>query len=328
MKKKVRALGLCSGGLDSILSALLLREQGIETEWITFETPFFSSEKARRAALMTGVPLTVENITPVYLEMLKNPRCGYGQHLNPCMDCHALMFRLAGNIMQEQGFDFLFSGEVLGQRPMSQTRPSLRYVEKHSGFDGYILRPLSAQRLPETIPEKTGLVNRELLLGLAGRSRKPQMELAEKFGVTEYPNPAGGCLLTDKGYSDRLKDLFAHQNDCTEKALCLLRYGRHFRLDEHTKMIVGRTQQDNENLIRYHDPLSDTVIRMKHIPGPLVLLPGGGAEDKIIFAASVCAGYSKAPKNEACEVTVTAPGTRQILQVMGISPDEVRGFLI
>jgi hypothetical protein len=201
-------------------------------------------------------------------------------------------------------------------------------VEKHSGVDGYILRPLSAKRLPETVPEKAGLVNRELLLGLAGRSRKPQMELAETFGIREYPNPGGGCLLTDKGYSDRLRDLFAHQNDYTENALCLLRYGRHFRLDEHTKMIVGRTQQDNENLIKYHDPLSETVIRMRNIPGPLVLLPEGGAEDKIFFAASVCVGYSKAPKHELCEVTIAAPDRRQILQVMGIPPDEVKGFLI
>ena len=198
-QRKVRALGLCSGGLDSILSALVLRKQEIEVEWINFETPFFSSASARQAAYITKTPITVKNITRAYLKMLKNPPCGYGKHMNPCLDCHALMFKLAGTVMKDNRFDFLFSGEVLGQRPMSQTKPSLRYVEKQSGFDGYILRPLSAKRLPVTIPEKEGLVNRGLLLDISGRSRKAQIKLAEKFGVTDYPAPAGGCLLTDKG---------------------------------------------------------------------------------------------------------------------------------
>ena len=143
--------------------------------------------------------------------MLKAPNCGYGKHMNPCLDCHALMFRMAGEVMKAKGFDFLFSGEVLGQRPMSQTRPSLRYVEKHSGYDGYILRPLSAKRLEKTIPEKEGRVEREALLGIAGRSRKEQIQLARHFHLTDYPAPAGGCLLTDKGYANRLRDLLANQ---------------------------------------------------------------------------------------------------------------------
>ncbi len=170
--KKIKALGLCSGGLDSILSALVLRNQGVDVEWITFETPFFSPEKAKKAADMTGIPLYVSDITDPYLKMLKNPSCGYGKNMNPCLDCHTLMFRFAGERMKIEKFDFLFSGEVLGQRPMSQTRPSLRYVEKHSGFEEYILRPLSAKKLPETLPEKKGLVDRERLLDFSGRSRK------------------------------------------------------------------------------------------------------------------------------------------------------------
>ncbi len=212
----VRALGLTSGGLDSILSALVLKDQGIEVAWVNFETPFFSSDRARRAARMTGIPLRVKNITGVYVKMLKNPNCGYGANMNPCLDCHALMLELAGSIMTEEGFDFLFTGEVLGQRPMSQTKPSLRYVEKQSGYDGYILRPLSAARLPVTIPEKEGLVNRDLLLDITGRSRKPQIKLAGEFGLEDYSSPGGGCLLTDKGYSDRLRDLFDHQDICSE----------------------------------------------------------------------------------------------------------------
>ena len=225
----------CSGGLDSMLSGLILRDQGIDVEWVTFETPFFHAKKARKASKMTDIFLTIKPIFPVYMKMLKNPPAGYGKHMNPCMDCHALMFKLAGEMMQEQGFDFLFSGEVLGQRPMSQNKTSLRYVEKHSGFEGYILRPLCAKKLPETIPEKEGLVDRQLLLDIAGRSRKRQIDLANRFGITDYPAPAGGCLLTDKGFSDRLRDLFQYKETCTEAELHLLKFGRHLRLNPETK---------------------------------------------------------------------------------------------
>ncbi len=321
-------MGLCSGGLDSILSALVLRKQGITVEWVTFETPFFSSAKARQAASIAGIPLTVKDITAVYLKMLKNPTCGYGKHMNPCMDCHALMFRLAGKIMKNKGFDFLFSGEVLGQRPMSQTKSSLRYVEKNSGLDGYILRPLSAKSLPETIPEKEGLVNRELLLDFTGRSRKQQIKLAQEFGITDYPAPAGGCLLTDKGYSTRLKDLFEHQDSYTEKALYLLKYGRHFRLDKKTKMIVGRTKYDNENIIRYYDPAADTLIKVKNFPGPTVLMSDRGSKEMTMLAASICAGYSKAPNNTQVNVQVVTPHGREIIKVTGIPSSKIKHLMI
>jgi len=326
--KKVRALGLCSGGLDSILSALILRKQGIDVEWITFETPFFSSARALKAAHITGIPITVKNITKEYLVMLKNPPCGYGKHMNPCMDCHALMFRLAGAIMKEKGFDFLFSGEVVGQRPMSQTKPSLRYIEKQSGCDGYILRPLSAARLPVTIPEKEGLVNRDLLLDIAGRSRKPQIKLAAEFGLADYPSPGGGCLLTDKGYSDRLRDLFDHQEEFTEEELYLLKHGRHLRLNKNTKIIIGRTKNDNEQIKRYYNPDADTLIKVNNFPGPTVLVPHGGSKDMIIFAASICAGYSKAPNNIQVDVEVVMPQRSQILKVSGIPTKEIKHYLI
>ncbi|VEN74663.1 tRNA 4-thiouridine(8) synthase ThiI [Candidatus Desulfarcum epimagneticum] len=328
-KKKSRALGLCSGGLDSILSALVLRQAGVEVEWITFETPFFSSEKAKKAARMTGIPITVRNIFPDYMEMLQNPPCGYGKHMNPCMDCHALMFRLAGEEMKTQKFDFLFSGEVLGQRPMSQTRPSLRYVEKHSGFDGHILRPLSAGRLPETIPEKEGLVSRESLLSLTGRSRKPQIELAKKYGVTDYPAPAGGCLLTDKGYSARLKDLFERQDRFTEEELRLLKYGRHFRISDGMKIIVGRSRGDNRNMERLRDPDRDILLKTETVPGPVALLRGDEKDMDIDFAASICVGYSKAPAGSVQPVRVSLPeGKSRTVMAKGISPGEVRNRMI
>ena len=325
---KVRALGLCSGGLDSILAALVLRSQGIDVEWVTFETPFFSAQKARQASHITGIPLSVRNITSSYLEMLKNPPCGYGQHMNPCMDCHALMFRHAGKIMKDKGFDFLFSGEVVGQRPMSQTKSSLRYVEKNSGFDGLILRPLSAKRLPETIPERNGLVHREDLLDISGRSRKPQINLAKKFGIIDYPAPAGGCLLCDKIFSVRLKDLFNHRETCIEKELHLLKYGRHFRLNEKIKIIVGRTQKDNENILKYSNPATDTIIKVKKFPGPTTLLPNSDDREAVVLAASICAGYSKSKGTTLVEVSISTPAGMKTIKVQEIPPSDARHLMI
>lgn len=326
--KRVRALGLCSGGLDSTLAGLVLRNQQIEVEWITFETPFFSADKARRASEQTGIPLAVENISDEYIEMLRNPNCGYGQHMNPCLDCHALMFRVAARHMKRRKFDFLFSGEVVGQRPMSQTKPSLRYVEKNSNSDGYILRPLSAKLLPETTPEKEGLVNREQLLDISGRGRKRQIQLAKDFGITDYPAPAGGCLLTDKGFSNRLRDLFKHQETNTENELRLLRYGRHFRLNDQSKLIVGRTQIDNDNLLRYHNPKTDAVINVKRFPGPVGILPHGHRKDVLTLAASICAGYSKAPGLTPVDVNIISPEGRSTIRVLGLLPSDVSKFLI
>ena len=324
----IRALGLCSGGLDSILAGLVLRDAGVDVEWISFETPFFTADKARKASRMTGIPLIVENITPVYMEMLKNPRCGYGQHMNPCMDCHALMFQQAGRLMAWRGCRFLFSGEVLGQRPMSQTRPSLRYVEKHSGHDGYILRPLSAKKLPETVPEKEGWVDRERLLDIAGRGRKRQIELAEHYGVTDYPAPAGGCLLTDKGYSRRLRDLLDHDLFPSEADLHLLKYGRHFRLDAESKIVVGRTKTENDAILRYFDPGKDIHIKVRDVPGPVVVMPGGGSPEAVRLAAEVAAGYSKTREGASAKVSATAPEGETGILVVVPARDEIRNYLI
>lgn len=327
-KKGVRALGLCSGGLDSMLAGLVLRQQGIDVAWVTFETPFFSAHKARAASRITGIPLTVQRITDVYLPMLRSPACGYGKNMNPCMDCHALMFRLAGERMQAEGFDFLFSGEVLGQRPMSQTKTALRYVEKHSGFDGYILRPLSARRLPVTIPEAEGLVDRERLLDLSGRGRKAQMAMAEDFGIREYPAPAGGCLLTDPNYSRRLKDLFDHQPEVSEAELELLKYGRHFRLDDRTKIVVGRTQGENQRIMDLHDPAVHSLLKLKSYPGPTVLVPVDASSTALDKAAAICAGYSKVPLDRDVDVLVTAHERSDALRVVPLAPEAVGGLLI
>jgi tRNA U34 2-thiouridine synthase MnmA/TrmU len=326
--RKAKALGLCSGGLDSMLSGLVLRDQGIVVEWVAFETPFFSSAKARKASRLTGIPLTVKPIYTEYMVMLRHPPAGYGKQMNPCMDCHTLMFRLAGDLMREKGFDFLFSGEVLGQRPMSQTKPSLRYVEKHSGMGGHILRPLSAKLLPETVPEQQGLVDREKLLDIHGRGRRDQIALAKKYGVTDYPAPAGGCLLTDKGFSTRLKDLFDHVGECTEAEVHLLKFGRHFRLNPQAKLIVGRTEKDNESILTYHDPQHERVLDVRDYPSPIGLLQGAAERNTVLLAAAICVGYSRAPKLSAVDVVVQSAAGKETIQAIAVLPEDVRKLML
>src|SRR5210317_3758 len=235
-----KALGLLSGGLDSSLAALCLKRQGIEVNAIAFVTPFFGSSKAEQAARLMDIPLIVENISDVHLDMVKNPRYGYGKNMNPCIDCHAMMFRLAGEVMLERGFDFLFSGEVLGQRPMSQNANALRSVANYSGHPDRILRPMSAKLLPITPMEEEGLVDREQLLGIQGRSRKRQEALAKEWGLQDYPASGGGCLLTEKSFSGRLRDLVEKQPEATVVDVELLKVGRQFRLSPTTKLAMGR----------------------------------------------------------------------------------------
>lgn len=328
-KSKPKALGLCSGGLDSILAGMLLARQGVEVVWVSFETPFFSADKARAASKMTGIPLIVRDITERYLPVLTDPPAGYGQYMNPCMDCHALMFRIAGEMMAQTGADFLFSGEVLGQRPKSQVKSSLRYVEKRSGFDGYILRPLSAKKLPVTAMEQEGLVDRQALLDFSGRSRKPQMALAESFGVTDYPAPAGGCLLTDPGFSKRLEDLMAHCTVLTRRELELLKFGRHMRLAPEAKLIVGRNKSENERILSFYEPGEDTRIRLRSIAGPVGVMPKSGHCEVTEQAAGICAGYSKAPRRHLVEVEVKKPGRQPgVIPVMPINPENASELMI
>jgi tRNA U34 2-thiouridine synthase MnmA/TrmU len=328
-KRKPRALGLCSGGLDSILAGLVLRQQGIDVIWVSFETPFFDSKKARAAAEKTGIELIVKDVTDRYLPMLINPPAGYGQFMNPCMDCHALMFRIAGKMMHDTGADFLFSGEVLGQRPMSQVKSSLRYVEKNSGFDGLILRPLSAKKLPVTPMEKQGLVDREKLFDFSGRSRKPQMTLAQSFGIIDYPAPGGGCLLTDVGFTCRLKDFMAHRSELTRRELELLKYGRHFRLDPGAKLIVGRNKDENEKMLQFYDPDLDTVINLKNIPGPLGIIVCDASLGASKQAAAICAGYSRALRLTPVEAEVVPPGAEPyVVSVIPLEPELASKWMI
>ena len=289
----MKALSLFSGGLDSILSVKVIEEQGVDIIGIFFETFFFSSEKAAQSAHHIGLPLHVIDITDRFLPILLSPQHGYGKGLNPCIDCHKLMFKIAGEMLEEEGADFIISGEVLGQRPMSQNLRSLSLISHDSGLKDLILRPLSAKRLPETLPEKKGWVMREKLLGLSGRSRKPQIALAKEFGIKEYPTPAGGCLLTEVVFSRRLKDLLSRDPKFLRRDIQLCKWGRHFRINERVKIVVGRDQKEN-GMITSLIEAGDTVLTVESFPGPTVLATGELSFEEIQLAASITVSYSDA----------------------------------
>jgi tRNA U34 2-thiouridine synthase MnmA/TrmU len=306
----MKALAVFSGGLDSMLAAELIRAQGIEVLGLFFETPFFTSSRARRSAEVIDLPLKVIDLTEPHLEVVRKPRHGYGLNMNPCIDCHALMLRSAGDRLAEEGASFIITGEVLGQRPMSQNLRALSTVAAQSGYRGLILRPLSAKLLPVTVPEEEGWVEREALMGFSGRSRKPQMELAKAFHIAEYPSPAGGCLLTDPIFSRRLKDLLSSRPHCEVREIELLKVGRHFRFGEKTKAVVGRNKKENEEILSLAAE-SDLVIRVDSVPGPVVLLLGEISREAETLAVALALSYSDAKDGEAAGVKLSRSGTER-----------------
>lgn len=267
-----KAVALLSGGLDSRLAVRVIQEQNIEVLGVNFLTPFFGASPAVHAAAnQLGVPLRLLDITAAHWDVVRHPKYGYGKNMNPCIDCHALMVREAGRLMEESGANFIITGEVLGQRPKSQNPQALRTVEKESGYPGLVLRPLSARLLPPTLPEERGQVNRERLLDIAGRSRLRQMELAEKYGITDYPPPAGGCLLTDPGYSQRLRGLLENKPQAEPHEARLLRFGRCFLLSGGAYLAVGRREEENRVIAAEARP-ADILLTVEDFPGPISLL--------------------------------------------------------
>jgi tRNA-specific 2-thiouridylase len=322
-----KAMGLISGGLDSILAARVILEQGIEVIGVAFITPFFGSRGAEQATQAAGIPLRILDITETHLRMVRSPKHGYGGNMNPCIDCHILMLREAGVLMERESGDFLFTGEVLGQRPMSQNKVALRIVERESGYAGRVLRPLSAKLLEEAIPEQQGLVDRQRLMAISGRSRKQQLELARHYHITEYLTPAGGCLLTDPIFSRRLRDLFGHDDQVQIRDIELLKVGRHLRFSPTLKMIVGRNARDNERISQLLVS-EDDLLKVEEYPGPLCLIPYGGSCDDVTKAAAICIRYSDAPKAEEVAVLWSRAGEEKRISVRSCLPSVPAGLMI
>ena len=289
---KCKGLSLMSGGLDSQLAVRVLERAGAYMEAVCFSTPFFSPATARKAAEALGVKLHVIDFTDIEVRLIENPPHGFGGAMNPCIDCHANMIRTAGEMIREMGFDFVSTGEVLGQRPMSQNRQALGIVARESGLEGRLVRPLSAQLLEPTIPETEGLLDRSKLLSIQGRCREPQIALAAEFGIVDYPSPAGGCKLTEEGYGRKLKDLKDHEGLGTRRLIELLAVGRHFRLPDGTGLIVGRDRIENQTLCA--DKALGEFFDSGKLPGPGALLIGGAKSDSDrALAKKIVAAYTK-----------------------------------
>jgi len=323
----MKALALFSGGLDSILAVKLLQEQGLDIGGICFESPFFSAQMAHQSARSIGLALAVVDITEPMLDIVLSPRHGYGRGLNPCIDCHILMFRVAGEMLIRERAHFMVSGEVVGQRPMSQNLRSLSIISRESGFDDLILRPLSAKRLPETLAEKEGWVDRERLLGLSGRSRKPQIALAERYGLVQYPSPAGGCLLTDVVFSRRLKDLITMDPGFSRRDLELLKQGRHFRINEGTKIVVGRDERENEAILSLARQ-EDALLTVESFPGPTVLVIGDPTPEDLEVVAAITVSYSDAPLGHPIAVRIRRDSTIEMLRAQGDEKAYFHRFMI
>jgi len=295
----MKALALISGGLDSALAAKLIQNQGIEVVGLYFEIPFCACRKEMLSQL--GIEIKYIDIKAEFLRLLENPRYGFGANMNPCIDCKIFMFQKARALLAALDAKFIISGEVLGQRPMSQNRPALELIAKRAEAEGILLRPLSAKLLARTLPEKEGWVRQEALLGFSGRSRRPQIALAKELKLNDYPNPSGGCLLTDPAFARRLKELLGHQELSMEN-IELLKLGRHFRLGPRTKLIVGRQEQENAklaNLAREGDYL---FYPNEELAGPTALGRGAFNEELIRLASQITCRYCDLNGTAAAEI--------------------------
>lgn len=343
MLKQRKAIALISGGLDSMLAAKLIMEQGVHVEGLNFYTGFCHSghtsairnkkknKPIRNDAIWVcenlGMELHIEDIVEPYKEVLLNPKYGYGKNLNPCLDCKIFMVNKAKQWMEEHGFDFIITGEVVGQRPKSQRKEAMPVVMKQSGADDLLLRPLCAKHLPPTKPEREGWVDREKLLDFQGRNRKPQMALAKSFGFDEYAQPAGGCcVLTDTNYSRRLEDMWAHRSsrDYDMDDIILLKAGRHIRPNKHYKLIVGRDMSENNFLTGYKSAF--TSMQVTSHKGPLALIDGSPSEDDLQLSARIIARFSAGRNESSVEVAIRPiNGETRNIRVIPLGEDELNG---
>lgn len=298
--KRTKALALLSGGLDSTLAIKLILNQGIDVEAVNFVSPFCLCRKGKcgavEAAKQLNIPLKVLSVGEEYLKIVRRPKHGYGRNMNPCIDCRIFMLKRAKKYAKETGASFIFTGEVLDQRPMSQHYKTLKLIEKEAGLKSRVLRPLSAKLLPETMIEKKGLVKREKLLDISGRSRKRQIELAKESSITDYSCPAGGCLLTYREFANKLKDLFSHKKMVSVADVSLLKVGRHFRFEKN-KIIVGRNESENKILLATKSP-TDYYFEVPNCGSPIVILQGPKKKKVIERAAALTAYYSDKRGND------------------------------
>jgi tRNA U34 2-thiouridine synthase MnmA/TrmU len=306
-----KAIALFSGGLDSTLAVLALLKQGIEVTAITFLNNFgcnigdksSCSKDPFSASIKFGFQVKLCHLSDSFMKIVKTPKFGHGRNMNPCIDCRILMLKEAKEMMRLTGADFLITGEVLGQRPMSQRRDTFPVIDREADVAGYVLRPLSAKLMKPTIAEEKGIVNREMLYDFAGRSRKPQMALAKAFGLTDYAAPAGGCLLTDPIYSYRLRELLTHCNNPDYTDINLLRLGRHFRVSESCKVIVGRNSEENQEILLTVKP-DDLKMKVVGYGSPITVIRGIADNKALSLSASLCARYSDGKHMPEVDATV------------------------
>lgn len=289
-----RGLSLMSGGLDSQLAVKVLQRAGAHVEAVCFTSPFFDSSEARFAAAQLGVKLHEIDFLDDIIRLLDNPPHGFGGAMNPCIDCHATMIARAGELMVKLGYDFVATGEVQGQRPMSQNRQALGVVEKTSGLAGRLIRPMSAKLLEPTVPELDGKIDRERLLDISGRSRERQIALAAEFGIEKYPSPAGGCKLTEEGFSRKLIDLKEHEGLGYSRLLVeILTLGRRFRLPGGSSVVLGRDRAENQRLFSIAGEFPEGRLVLPGRPGPTALVPVVRSPEDVRIAEEIVAAYVK-----------------------------------
>jgi len=320
---------LLSGGLDSLLAAMLVLEQNIDVEAVNFMTPFYIGELESIKWFSRTFKIKVHRVFlgDEYLRIVVDPPHGYGSQMNPCIDCRILMFKKAREIAERIGADFIVTGEVLDERPFSQRRNAMLLIEREAGLEGKVLRPLSAKLLPETEAEKAGLIDRSRLLAIRGRRRRPQIKLAEKLGLKRYPTPSGGCLLTDPEFSRRLRDHLEHEGKLTLTDVALLRVGRHFRIDG-AKIIVGRNKRENDRLLSLARLHGFVYMKTAEYKGPVTLCLGHTNRNVLTKAAEITVQYSDSPKNTPVKVTVIKDGREETIMAKAINIDELENLRI
>jgi len=344
---QITALALFSGGLDSMLACRVVAAQGLRVMAVKFVTPFFdykllASREAYQKEIFKkyGIEVFLEDLSDIYLDLLRNPQHGFGKNFNPCIDCKILMLTRARAMMAELGASFLVTGEVLGQRPMSQRRDTLRVIERDSGADRFLLRPLSAKLLPETEAEAQGWIDREKLFDMSGRSRSRQIALAREFGIVDFPSPAGGCILADPILSRRIARIYQGKfiikaEDITVADVCLLLVGRQFVLPGGGWLILGRNEQENDRLLTMAQE-DDVVLSMPVRPGPTAILrrpqamDGPVSQEDLQLAASLVVRFGRKIKEGSPEgeVRVTAEKETQILMALPLDDTIFQGWAV